>query len=554
MKRTPLSLRLLTLLTFVAMAVFVVFPLFTVLSTSVKDGQGGFTLEHFRALGRWQHVRPVLNSLLLAVLVAPLGTAVGLAFAFAVSRTALRGRAALGKLAQLSVIAPPFVIALSAVLLFGRNGVVTKGVLLDRLGLDLYALGFDIYGLGGLVLVETLSYFPTAFLILTGVLAAVDPAIEQAAMSLGAGRRQTFFKVTLPLAAPGLFASMLLIFIESLADFGNPLILGGRFNVLSVQAYLEITGNDDAAGGSLLAMVLLVPSVALYLLQSALLSRKGFVTVSGKPARAAPFALGPGGSRVVGGIAWGGAAAVLLFYGLVVYGSLVKLWGADSSLTVEHYARALKVSWADIRDSVVLAAISTPLTAVLGVVAAYLIERTQVFGRRALEVLSILNFAVPGTVVGIGYALAFSRPPLVLTGTAALVVALFSFRNMPVGMKAVSAALKQVDPSLEEAAQNLGASPARVLGRVTLPLVAPAVFSSLAFAFVRAMTAVSAVVFVVSGSWNLLTVAILAMVESSDLSQAAALSVVLVVLVLGAFEGMQALVRRLFPSSRPQLS
>ena len=233
-------------------------------------------------------------------------------------------------------------------------------------------------------------------------------------------------------------------------------------------------------------------------------------------------------------------------------GGLPKKWGADSALTLQNYVRAFAVSWHDIRDSVILASISTPLTALLGVVVAYLLERRRFFARQALEAVSILNFAVPGTVVGIGYALAFSKPPIVLTGTATIVVALFAFRNMPVGMKAASSALRQIDPSLEEAAANLGAPPARVLWRLTLPLITPAVFSSLAFGFVRAMTAVSAVVFVVSGGWNLLTVAILAMVESSELSQAAALSVVLVVIVLVAFEGMTWLLGRLFPNRLAQ--
>jgi iron(III) transport system permease protein len=543
--REPLTLAAVVAV-FAVLCLFAVYPLSIVLRACFVDTDG-WTLAHVQRLwSRWHFVRPVINSVALGALVAPLGTLIGFALAFAVTRTTLPGRTALRKIATLPIIAPPFVIALSCILLFGRNGVVTRDLFIDRLGVDLYAFGFDIYGIGGLTLVEVLSYFPTAFLILTGVLASIDPALEEAAMSLGGGRFTTFRKVTLPLAAPGIWAALLLIFIESLADFGNPLILGGRFNVLSVQAYLQITGNDDQAGGSLLALVLLVPSVVLYVAQNALLSRRSFVTVTGKASRLGVIDLGPGGRLVVGAAAWALAAIVLCFYGLVVYGSLVRLWGADSTLSLGNYTKAFAFAAHDLSDSLILAALSTPVTAVLAVVTAYLIERKRFVGRRLMEVLSMLTFAVPGTVVGIGYALAFSKPPILLTGTASIIVALFTVRNTPVGMKAATSALKQIDRSLEEAAENLGASPGQVFWRVTLPILAPAVFSSLVYAFVRAITAVSAVVFVVSGSWNLLTVAILGLVESSELSQAAALSVILVVIVLGVFEGMRFVLRRTF--------
>jgi iron(III) transport system permease protein len=546
-RREPLTAFAIAIV-FALLAVFVAYPLGCVAVACVTTKDGAFTLEHVtKIFTRWHFVRPILNSVLLGTLTAVCGTAVGFLLAFATTRTYPPLRPVIRRLATLPIIAPPFVIALSAILVFGRNGLVTRNLLLDRLGFDAYAHGLDIYGLGGLVLVETLSYFPTAFLLLTGVLAAIDPAMEEASMSLGASRLTTFFKVTLPLAIPGIFAALLLIFIESLADFGNPLILGGRFNVLSVQAYLQITGNDDQAGGSALALVLLVPSLLVYALQAFLLERRSYVTVTGKPSRAGGVNIGGLGRSLVSGASALVVFVVIGFYGLVVYGSLVKLWGVDGSITLSNYTRALQLSRRDIVDSLLLAAISTPLTAVFAVVVAWLVERKRFFGRRAMEALSMLTFAVPGTVVGIGYVLAFNHRPLLLTGTSAIIVSLLAFRNTPVGLKSATSALKQIDKSLEEAAANLGASPGVAFRRVTLPLLAPAIFSSLVYSFVRAMTAVSAVIFVVSGSWNLLTVAILGFVESSDLSMAAALSVILVAIVLVVFEGMRALLKRAFP-------
>lgn len=529
---------------FALLAIFVAYPMVQVGIACFTTPAGELTFEHAAKLVTRHHfLRPIANSLLLGVSVALSGTVVGFLLAFAVARTDLPLRGPLRKVSTLPIITPPFVIALSAILLFGRNGIVTRRILLDQFGVNVYARGFDIYGFGGLTLVETLAYFPTSYLLLVGVISAIDPAIEEASLSLGAGRLRTFTRVTAPLCAPAILASFLLIFIESIADFGNPLTLGGRFNVLSVEAYLQITGNNDVAGGSTLAMVLLLPSLILYLWQSYLLERRSFVTVTGKPGRPGGIGVGPLGKLLVGFAALTVVAIIVLFYGLVVFGSLVTLWGADSTLTLGNYAQAISLSGSDIVDSLILAAFSAPLSALLSVAIAYLVERKRFFGRRVMELASLLTFAVPGTVVGIGYALAFSRPPLVLTGTALIIVTLMTFRNMPVGLKAVSASLKQIDRTIDEAAANLGASPARAFRLVTIPMLAPAIFSSLVFSFVRAITSVSAVIFVVSGSWNLITVAILGFVDSSNLSQAAALSVILVAIVLAVFEGTRLLLQ-----------
>lgn len=513
-------------------AVFVGWPLAQVLRGVFHAEADALPLGAL--LARPYVLKPLANSLLLAAAVALASAAIGFTLAFAVTRTALPGRRLLERLATLPVIAPPFVIALSAILLLGRNGLVTRG-----LGLDL-----ELYGFKGLFLVETLSYFPTAFLVLLGVLRAQNPALEEAALSLGAGRAKTFVRVTVPLSAPGLGASALLVFVESLADFGNPLILGGRFHVLSVQAYLQIVGVDDARGGSVLALLLLVPALGVYVLQHWLLSKASYVTVTGKPTRPRQFPLTAPAKALLAAAAWSAALVVVVFYGLVVLGALVTRWGVDPSLTLAHFRHALSVGGRDFTDSLLLAALATPFTALASVVVALLVERKRFAGRQALALAAMTTFAIPGTVVGIGYALAFNGPPLMLTGTASIIVALFVFRNMPVGLEASRAALRQVDPAIEEAALNLGASPAKVLLGVTVPLIAPAVFSSIVYGFVRAMTAVSAVIFVVSGSWHLVTVAILGLVEASELGQACALATLLVAVVLVVFEVSRAVLAR----------
>ncbi len=515
---------------------FVVFPLFQVFKTCfiTRDGST-LTLKYIWELFSKSYNRqPLYNSIVLGICVALLGTTVGFACAYAVTKTDMRFKRLLHVSTLLPIISPPFVIALSAILLFGRNGIITRKLLQEGLGIDLYAAGFDIYGLTGLVIVETLAYFPTAYLVLVGVLSSIEPALEEAASNLGASRWKVFRTVTVPLSLPGIVNAMLLLFIESMADFGNPLILAGRFNVLSVQAYLQITGNDNLPGGATLAMALLLPSLAVYFLQHYLLRQRIFVSLTG---RASGTGVQTDDKRIhypLMAICWGAVGCVFLFYGLVVVGSFTKLWGVDYSLTLNNYVEAFRLGADYIWDSLLLAAIATPLTGLLGMVIAFIVKRKQFVGRRLMDVTSMLSFAVPGTVVGIGYILAFNQPPFMLRGTAAIIVLLFIFRNMPVGIRAAAASLDQIDPSLEEASTNLGAGSLTTLRRVLLPLIAPAFFAGLAYSFVRCMTAISAVIFVVSGRWNLITVAILGFVENSDFSQAAALSMILIAFVMTA--------------------
>jgi iron(III) transport system permease protein len=521
---------------FLLLGVFVVLPLVRVFGAGfLRDGQ--LTLDVYReTLAGRGAVRPLWNSLLLGSTVAVAGTAAGFAAAWVLTRSALPGLRVFRWLALLPMIAPPFMIALAAIMLFGRNGVVTRHVLVPVLGAGNVP---EIYGFGGLVLVQTLTYFPLSMLLLSGVLAAIDPALEEAAQNQGAPPSRVFRDVVLPLSVPGILSSMLLLFIESLADFGNPLILGGDFRVLSVAAFLRITGEFDTAGGAVLATLLLLPALVAFLAQKYVIERTSFVTATGRPAgrrvvdRSAPVRLGAAAVvALIGG-------AVCLFFGAVLYGSFIDVWGAAGQPTLGNYADALRQARRPLADSLTLAAIATPVTGVLGLAAAWLLVRRRFRGRALMSLLLMLTFAVPGTVVGIGYILAFNAPPVQLTGTAAIIVLLFVFRSLPVGVEAGTTAIRQLDPALEEASATLGGRPATTMRRVVLPLITPAFFAGLAHSFVRSMTAISAVIFVVSGKWNLVTVAILGYVENADLGRASALCMILVGIIAAALGGMQ---------------
>lgn len=519
--------------------VFILYPLARVLTVSLFP-DGAFTVKLYQEfLASWFIRQAFVNSVVMGVLTAIGGTAVGFLFAFTLTRTAIPGKGFLTLAAILPVISPPFVSALSIILLFGNNGLITR----QLLGLQ----DFAIYGLRGLLLSQVFTFFPVAYLTLRGILESLGGTLEDAAMNLGATRWKAFRRVTLPLCLPGLASAFLVLFIESIADFGNPLILGGSgFPVLSVQVYLQVTGMYDLPGGAALAVILLVPSVTTFLVQRYWVARKRYVTVTGKPTRAVIRAVSPGMQWTLFAACGAVALFVLLFYATIVVGAFSRAWGADHSLTLRNFGYVFGVGAQAIRDTLIIAVTSSPLAGLLGMAIAFLVSRRRFPGRQAMEFIAILNFAVPGTVIGIGYILAFNQRPLLLTGTALILVTNFLFRYIPVGIQSGMAGLRQIDPSIEEAATNLGASSQVTFRRITLPLLVPAFFSGLVFSFVRAMTAISAAVFLVSADWNLMTVQILSQTEAGRLGAAAAFSVLLILIILVAIGVIRLILGQLF--------
>lgn len=536
MARDPILLALLALVA-VSIALFVVYPLTRVLLASFQV-DGNWTLDGYAALaGRRLYRSALMNSLGVGALVGVLGVAIGFVAAFVLTRLDVPGKRLLHYITILPIVSPPFVSAVSILFLFGFNGLVTKQIL----GLH----DFSIYGFHGVVLSQVFTFAPIAYLSLRGVLASISPTLEDAALNIGATRWQAFWKVSFPLSLPGIASAFLVIFIESMADFGNPLVLAGAaFPMLAPQAYLEITGSFNLSRGATLAIVLLIPSLTAFAIQRTYLAKRQYVTVTGKPSASTSKIVSPAARLVLYAVVLLFALLVVAFYTVIVLGALTKVWGFNYTPTLRHFAYVFDVGLDAVKDTLIVALVSTPISGLLGMLVAFLVVRRSFPGRTALEFGSILSFAVPGTVVGIGYILAFNAPPLVLTGTLAILVLCFVFRYVPVGIQSGIAVLRQIDPSIEEAAQNLGADGITTFRKVTLPLIAPAFFSGLVYAFVRAMTAISAAIFLVSANWNLMTVQILNQVGSGRLGVAAAYSVVVIVIVLAAVMVISVLIAR----------
>lgn len=511
--------------------VFAVLPVLTVLKQAVWTDGGFEAAALVETLSKPFVWRALLNTLILGATSAVIATVAGFVLAFSVTRTTMRGKMFVHGAALLPIISPPFVMALAIVFLFGRSGLITRELLGIR--------NSNVYGFHSLVLIQTLAFTPIAYLNIRGMLQSIDSALEDASASLGGSRWTTFSRVTLPLVAPAILSSALLVFVKSVEDFGNPMLIGGNFNTLAVEAYSQMVGYFDLRAGALLASMLLLPSMTAFLVHRYWVSRKSYVTVTGKPGAQTIRISGKGVVLPLAILCYLLAATVLLFYLTVVYVSFTRLPGVDNSLTLDHYRTVFTAGFTTLSNSLFLAGIATPVTTVAGMLIAYLLVRRAFPASSLLRFGTLLSFATPGTILGIGYVSTFNTAPLLLTGTAFIVVAAMVVKNLQVGIEAGSNQLRQIDRSIEEASTVLGASSTRTFLTVTLPLLRPAIFASLSYALTRSLTTLSAVIFLVSANWSLITVTILSQVETLKLGVAAAYCSILVFVVLAILAVMQ---------------
>ncbi len=548
----------------VVVTVFVFFPIAKMLTAAFITEDGGYSVAVFATkffddrlwgLGCLYGARcgAAWNSLFLAILVGFITTVLGLVFALVLTRSGFRYKRSLRALSVLPIITPPFVIGLALILLFGLSGTVTQFVA-DLIGVQPTRW---LYGLPGILIAQTLAFTPIAFLVLIGVVEGVSPSMEEAAQTLRANRWQTFRTVSLPLMRPGLANAFLLGFIESMADFGNPLVLGGNFDVLSTEIFFAIVGAQyDQGRAAVLATVLLFFTLSAFYAQRAWLGKKSYTTVTGKGDSGVHPLMPKRLSYPVLTIAaiWGGFTAIV--YGMIVYGSFVELWGVRNALTFKHYVTAFSVrigehgvhwsgaAWDSFWTTIQIAATAAPLTAAVGLITAYLLTRQTFAGKSAFEFGTMLSFAIPGTVIGVSYILAFNVPPIEITGTGIILVVSFIFRNMPVGVRAGIASMSQLDKSLDESSLTLGANSWQTFRNVILPLLRPAILAALVYSFVRAMTAISAVIFLVSAEYDMATSYIIGRVENNDYGLAIAYSTTLILVMLAAVGLLQLLVGR----------
>jgi len=509
----------------VGLILFVMWPLAQVFLEGFRAAQGeaGFSLLQFeRLLASPTVARAFLNTITIGVLSAIVSTAIGTLVAYTLTLTDIPWKRLLRVLVVLPLVSPPFAVSHAFIMLFGRRGLITYDLL--------HITKWSIYGPDGIVLVQLISDIPLAVLILMAVFASISRDLEDAAEDLGGRPFRVLRTVTFPLVTPAILTAALLNFISSVADFGNPMLIGGGFQVLATQAYIQLIELFDLQLGAALAMLLVIPALVAFAIQHWISNRRSYVTVT-SGARTGHIRKLPGLVKApLFALTFLMAGFTVLLYGSIFVGALVRTWGFDYTPTTENLV-GLRTAIPQLRNSLIVSVGSGLVGGAIGITMAWLVARQRFPGRGALDFAGTLMYAIPGTVIGIGYIIAFNAAPYFWTGTFFIIIIAYAYRRLPVGLRTGVAAQKQIDPSLEEASLDLGASRIRTFARITFPLLSRAFFAGVIYIFIRGMTDLSSAVFLNAGRTQLYTVRMFRVMITGSPSEAAAFAALLIVII-----------------------
>ena len=519
------------------LTLFILYPLAILLVDSFVTDSGPSFEVFTRIFQMGSFTTAITNTLAVGLLVSIVSALVGLLFAYVEVYVKLKTKFMSGLfqvVSMLPVVSPPFVLSLSIIMLFGKSGLITR-----------YLLGMydnSVYGFWGIFVVQTLTFFPVCYMMLKGLLKNIDPSLEEAARDMGASRWKVFTSVTLPLVLPGLGNAFLVTFIESIADFANPMIIGGSYDTLATTIYLQITGAYDKQGAAAMAVVLLCITLLMFVVQKYVLEAKSTATLSGKASRARMLITDASVRIPLTVICCALAIFVVVMYLCVPFGALFKTWGYDFSLTTKWFEQVFTKyhGFQAFRDSFLLSLVAAPITAILSMVISYLVVKRNFRTKGFIEAVSMLAMAVPGTVLGVGYIRGFSGGVFHtgvlqgIYGSAAILIIVFIVRSLPTGTRSGISALRQIDKSIEESAYDMGADSFTVFRTVTLPLIRDSFFSGLVTAFVRSITAISAIILLVTPQFFLITVQINEFAEKGNYGIACAFATILIVITYGS--------------------
>ncbi len=520
------------------LTLFILYPLAILLVDSVYGPETGLTLSIFERIFQMPSFRKAItNTLTVGFTVGILSTMIGLLFAYVEVYVKIRTKFTsrlFQVVSMLPVVSPPFVLSLSMIMLFGKAGIITRYLL------KIY--DNSVYGFGGISIVQTLTFFPVCYMMLKGLLKNIDPSLEEAARDMGASRFKVFTSVTLPLILPGLGNAFLVTFIESIADFANPMIIGGSYDTLATTIYLQITGAYDKQGAAAMAVVLLSITMLMYLVQKYVLEKKTAATLTGKASRARMLIEDKSVTLPLTVLCSLVALFVVLMYICVPLGACFNTWGYDFTLTPKWFIRVFEKykGLQAFRDSFLLSLASAPITALLSMIISYLVVKRNFRSKGFIEFVSMLAMAVPGTVLGVGYIRGFVNGVFGtgflsgIYGSAAILIIVFIVRSLPTGTRSGISALRQIDKSIEESAYDMGADSFQVFMTVTLPLIKDSFLSGLVTAFVRSITAISAIILLVTPQFLLITVQINEFAEKGSYGIACAFATILIIITYGS--------------------
>lgn len=526
--------RLILLLLLGAVCLFILWPMLCILLRSLGDGEGGFSLAAYAEV--WQRYRGNLwNSVFVGVLSSLLCTLFSTAAAVFIATRKGWVKIACMALLLITMVSPPFVSSLAYIQLYGRRGWITYRLL---------GLTWDPYNCWGVIWMQSISFVPLNALLLIGILTKLDTGSLQAARDLGAKPAAILRDIVLPLMGPGILVSLLLSFVRSLADYGTPVIIGGRFSTIASEIYLQLVGYSDLEKSSAMNMFLLLPAIAAFFLYRYLMGRSDKLS-EGSRARQGRLELSLSRCGAVGIIII--AVSLLFFlmmilqYGCIFLSGFLKSTKGVYSFTLRNWEELWRLDTTTMVRSVVYALIVSLVGTLFAMLFAYYMERRKVPFHSFFDCLATLPYMLPGTCFGIGYILAFNHEPLKLTGTAVIVLANMLFKQLPTATKICSASLTQVPLSLEHSARDLGGGQLAVLRDVILPSLRPAFLSCFVYNFSSSMTTAGAIIFLINPGKKLAVFKLFDAVYTGDYAVASLIASVIIVIVL-AVEGLAYLI------------
>lgn len=508
------------------LGLFFLYPVLRVFSASFLDASGAqLTLHNYaKVLSSGFYLDSMVNSLWIGVLATLITTLVATPLAFALARLPVAGKTWLMALSILPLVLPSFVGAYALLLLFGRAGIVTAG---------LHSLGIpfgSIYGTSGIVIVYVLTLYPFVLLPTLAGFKAIDVSVEEASQNLGASRWRSVRTITLPIVMPAILSGALLVFIDTLENFGVPFVLAEDMPILAVEAYKLFVGETDTNPGSagVLGVLLVASTAAVVVIQRRYLGRRRFATGARRSPPLIP--IGRGWRALATGYCWTLVLASLVPFFAVIVISFLEFRGPvlHWHVSLDNYAELFERSIRPLQNTLFLSTLAALGAALLGVPIGYVVTRSRTRITALLDIVATMPFAVAGTILGIGLIISFNSGWLVLTGGWFILVLAYVVRKVPFSVRTSSAILHQIDPSLEEASINLGVSPTMTFLRLTVPLMLGGIIGGMVLTWVSAASELSSTVLLYSGQWQTLTVVMFQQLESTGAGLAAAAASMLI--------------------------
>lgn len=520
--------RILAIIILAVFLLFIIYPLLLVLKKSIISPQTEtFTLEYFRKFcERKFYWITLVNSFKVTAVSTLLAVAIGLPIAYLMRKIKVRGSGVLEILIIISYLSPPFIGAYAWIQLLGRSGIITKAIN------TAFNLKFDgIYGFAGIVLVFTLQSFPLVYIYISGALKNLDNSLNEAAESLGYTNIQRLFKIIIPLLMPTVLASTLLVFMRVIADFGTPMLIGEGYKTMPVLIYgqyMSEVGGDDGFAAAL-CIIMIVVTIILFLIQRFISYRYSYSMTALKPMVAEKV---KGTKNIIAHIfVYLAVLLAILPQSIVIYTSFKKNKGGQvytKGFSLDSYrATLLAKDNSVITNTYKLGIIAILIIIVFGILISYLTARKRNILTPILDMITMFPFIIPGSVLGIAYLFAFSVPPLLLSGTALIMIVSFAIRRMPYTIRSSTAIIGQISPSIEEAAISLGESEVGAFTKVVVPMMMPGVIAGAIMSWITVISELSSSIILYTTETQTLTVSIYTEVIRGNYGNAAAYSTIL---------------------------